>query len=92
MLAASPQDALRNGSEALVLASRCVELTEARDAYCLHTLAVALAENQQFAKAINVASSALPMARESQLDSLEQQLRESIQGYREEKPFRDPRW
>lgn len=92
LLAASPQDALRNGSEALVLASRCVELTEARDAYCLHTLAVALAENQQFTKAINVASNALSMARESQLDSLEQQLRESIQGYREEKPFRDPRW
>lgn len=92
LLAASPQEALRNGSEALALASRCVELTEARDAYCLHTLAVALAENQQFTKAINVASNALSLARESQFDSLEQQLRESIQGYREEKPFRDPRW
>jgi hypothetical protein len=92
LLAASPQEELRNGPEALVLAKRCVELTEARDAYCLHTLAVALAENQQFARAMDVASRALAMARESQLDSLQQQLRDSIQGYRQKKPFRDPRW
>jgi hypothetical protein len=83
---------VRDGGEALKLAELCVRLTQLRDANCLHTLAVALAENQQFPKAIQVARQASTVARQNNQQELADQINLSVEGYRREQPFRDPRW
>ena len=92
VLAAAPEKSVRNGPEALKWAEQCVQLTAGQDADCLHTLAVALAENQQFEKAINVARRASSLARENKQEELVEQIKISVEGYGEKKPFRDPRW
>jgi hypothetical protein len=92
LLAAAPQEDLRDGPEALKLAIRCVELTEGRDPYCLHTLAVALAENQKFDEAITVARNAAILARQLGGPELIDQLNASLRGYQQKQAFRDPNW
>ena len=74
LLAAAPQEQLRSGPEALQLAMQSVELTGGRDPYCLHTLAVALAENGDFDKAITVARNAAALARQGGQQELVDQL------------------
>ena len=54
-LAANPRRELRNGKEAVQLASQAVELTGQQDPVFIVTLAVAYAEDGQFAKAIGTA-------------------------------------
>ena len=92
LLAAAPQDNLRNGREALELAHRCVELTEGQDPYCLHVLAVALAENKKFDEAISRARAARILAGQGGQHELLDQLDASLRGYQQEQPFRDPNW
>jgi tetratricopeptide (TPR) repeat protein len=92
LLATAPNDSVRDGAEALKLAELCVRLTQLRDANCLHTLAVALAEDQQFPKAIQVARQASTIARQNNQQKLADQINLSLDGYRQEQPFRDPRW
>ena len=78
--------------EALELAHRCVELTERRDPYCLHTLAVALAENQKFDEAITVARNAAILARQLAGQELIDHLNASLRGYQQKQAFRAPNW
>lgn len=92
LLAAAPQEQLRSGPEALQLAMQSVELTGGRDPYCLHTLAVALAENGDFDKAITVARNAAALARQGGQQELVDQLSASLRGYQQQRPFRDPNW
>ena len=92
LLAAAPQEQLRSGPEALELAMRSVELTEGHDPYCLHTLAVALAETGDFDKAITVARNAAVLARQGGQQELIDQLNASLRGYQQKQPFRDPNW
>jgi hypothetical protein len=57
-LAANPRRELRNGREAVQLASKAVELTGQRDPVFMGTLAAAYAEDGQFAKAVELAEKA----------------------------------
>jgi tetratricopeptide (TPR) repeat protein len=57
-LAANPRQELRNGKEAVQLASKAVELTGQQQAVFIGTLAAAYAEDGQFAKAVETAKKA----------------------------------
>jgi hypothetical protein len=57
-LAANPRRELRNGKEAVRLASQAVELTGQQDPVFMGTLAAAYAEDGQFAKAVEMAKKA----------------------------------
>ncbi len=92
LLATAPDDSVRDGAEAVKLAEFSVRLTQLRDANCLHTWAVALAENQQFEKALQVARQASTIARQNSQQKLVDQINLSAEGYRQQQPFRDPRW
>ena len=61
-LAANPRHELRNGREAVALASRAVELTGQQQAVFIGTLAAAYAEDGQFAKAVETAKLARTIA------------------------------
>ena len=92
VFATAPQEDVRDGQQALKLARRAAELTAGRDAHCLHTLAVALAENEQFEEAIHIARRALSMAEREDQRALVSQIKASLTGYEQKQPFRDPRW
>jgi len=62
ILATAPDASLRNGSQALELATQANQLSGGRDPVILRTLAAAYAENRQFSKAFESAKSALHLA------------------------------
>lgn len=59
LLAAAPNENLRDSARALRLAERAVALTHRRDAVCLRSLAAAFAANAKTAEAINAIDDAL---------------------------------
>jgi Flp pilus assembly protein TadD len=61
-LAANASQELRNGREAVQLASKAVELTGQQDPVFIGTLAAAYAEDGQFAKAVEMAKKARAIA------------------------------
>jgi len=61
-LAMNPMKELRNGEEAIRLASLAVELTGQQQPMLLETLAAAYAENGQFSKARQIAQNALALS------------------------------
>jgi Flp pilus assembly protein TadD len=61
-LAANPRQELRNGKEAVQLASKAVELTGQQQPVFMGTLAAAYAEDGQFAKAVEMAKQARAIA------------------------------
>jgi Flp pilus assembly protein TadD len=61
-LAANPRQELRNGKEAVQLASKVVELTGQQQAFPITTLAAAYAEDGQFTKAVEMAKKARAIA------------------------------
>lgn len=61
-LAVNPRRELRNGREAVQLASKAVELTGQQRAVFIGTLAAAYAEDGQFAKAVEMAKKARDVA------------------------------
>ena len=85
VLATSPDDSLRNGPEAMALATRAVQLTEDGNPMVLRTLAAAYAENGRFAEAIQTAQRALTMSP----PGLAVALQEQIKSYQAGTPVRD---
>jgi signal transduction histidine kinase len=61
-LAANPEQELRNGKEAVQLASKAVELTGQQQPVFIGTLAAAYSEDGQFAKAVEMAEKARDIA------------------------------
>jgi Flp pilus assembly protein TadD len=61
-LAANPRQELRNGKEAVQLASKAVELTGQQQPVFIETLAAAYAEDGQFAKAVEMGKKARDIA------------------------------
>jgi tetratricopeptide (TPR) repeat protein len=61
-LAANPRQELRNGKEAVQLASKAVELTGQQQPVFIGTLAAAYAEDGQFAKAVEMGKKARAIA------------------------------
>ena len=88
LLAASPDDSLRNGGEALRVARRAVELSEGKDAATLDARAAAFAETGNFAAAIVDAEAALKLATNGDDKKLAGEIRGQLELYRSKKPYR----
>jgi protein O-mannosyl-transferase len=79
LLATCPELSLRNGAEAVRVATPLIQMTGGKDPVVLRTVAAAFAENEQFAEAVQAASAGLELARaegsQSSIASLEHDLR-----------------
>ncbi len=89
LLATTPDPALRNGPEAIALATRAQDLAPGGDPIVLDTLAAAYAETGQFEEAVTIANRALGLAVERKDDSLANAIRSRILLYERNAPFRD---
>ena len=90
VLATYPDDAVRNGQEAVRLAERARQLAGEHDASTLRTLAAAYAENGQFDRAIAMAENARKIAEAQGNAALSDILVSDISGYRARTPVRTP--
>jgi tetratricopeptide (TPR) repeat protein len=90
-LATSPSAAVRNGTEALTLASRAVGLTGGREPSVLDAQAAAYAEVGRFADATRIAERALDLARQQGNAPLAVELDGRLALYRSRTPFRASR-
>lgn len=88
ILATNPDDALRNGKEAVELAGRACEVAMWNHPVPLDTLGMAHAEAGDFDKAVELAEKALELLKDSDQQEMEGQIRERIALYQEEKPYR----
>jgi tetratricopeptide (TPR) repeat protein len=89
LLATCPDAALRNGSEAVRLAARAVELSGGREAAFLDTLAAAYAEQQRFPEAIETERRALALVGQGKHGNFADALSARISLYEEKKPLRE---
>ena len=87
-LATAPDASLRNGSQALELATQANQLSGGRDPVILRTLAAAYAENGQFSKAFESAKSALDLAITRKNQALVEALQHDISLYQRGLPYR----
>jgi tetratricopeptide (TPR) repeat protein len=85
VLATSPEEKLRDGKRAVVLATSACETTEYKAAYILSTLAAAYAESGDMPSALKWSAKALELGPEDQKKSLEKEL----ETYKAGKPFRE---
>jgi Tfp pilus assembly protein PilF len=88
LLATSMNAALRNGVEAATLAERAVQLTSARDASVLGTLAAAYAEAARFDRAIESEQRAIGLAVEQGNEPLATMLRAQLKQIESKTPIR----
>lgn len=86
VLATSPDDALRNGTQAVTLASRAVQATSGQNAEVLDTLAAAYAEVGRFAAAVLTAHRALLLASPAEVEGI----RGRAALYEAHRAFRNP--
>ena len=86
--ATSGDDGLRDGEEAVELATRACTLTGNENPEALHALAAAYAEVGQFPAAVSTADRAIRIARTSGNEGLANAIRRPLELYRQEKPFR----
>ena len=83
--AASPSPIIRNGDEAVVLATKACELTGFKKAEALDTLAAAYAEKGDFKKAIEYQKRAIELASPQRKN----ELKKHLQLYKSGSPYRD---
>jgi tetratricopeptide (TPR) repeat protein len=88
LLAASRDDSLRNGGEALTLACRAVELSESKDAASLDARAAANAEKGDFTAADADAEAAVKLAIKGDDKKLADEIRDRLELYQSKKPYR----
>jgi tetratricopeptide (TPR) repeat protein len=88
LLATSMNVGLRNGFEATTLAEHAVQLTSARDASVLGTLAAAYAETARFDRAIEFEQRAIGLAVEQGNESLATRLRAQLKQIESKTPIR----
>jgi tetratricopeptide (TPR) repeat protein len=81
LLATCPTASLRNGKEAVKLASQANELTGGKDPIALRILAAALAEAGRFTEARETAQKAIDLAQASGQEDLARQLNSELQRY-----------
>lgn len=91
VLAASRDDEVRNGAEALQHARRACDMTQNRHPEPLQWLAAAYAETGDFDNAVKSAEQAIDLVGQSGNVSLRTALEQQLQLYREKKPFREPK-
>jgi tetratricopeptide (TPR) repeat protein len=86
--ATNKDDSLRDGRQAVELATRACRLTGHQHPEALHALAAAYAEVGQFADAVPMAERAARLARSGGSEDLVQAIQEAIEFYRRQQPFR----
>jgi len=91
LLATCPDDAVRNGPEAVPWARRALELAGRDDPHLMDTLAAALAEKGQFDEAVALLDRALTLAARSGDASLRSELGERRRLYASHQAFRESR-
>jgi len=89
VLAAAPDDSVRNGERAVSLAQKAVHLSGANSPEMLATLSVAYAEVGKFPDAIAAAQRALELPGAKSNPSLIDSLQSKIKLYESHSPFRD---
>ena len=89
LLATTPEPALRNGPEAVSLATKAQDLSSGSDPIVLDTLAAAYAETGQFLKALTIANRAVDRAVQLKDESLAHAIRSRMLLYGMNAPFRD---
>ena len=90
LLATSNDANVRNSEQALQLAMRASTRTGNRHPGILDTVAVCLAEQQRWSEAIDVATRAQTLARESRLFRLANEIEKRALLFAEQKPYRTP--
>jgi tetratricopeptide (TPR) repeat protein len=90
ILAACPESTLRNGPQAVQLAELLVRSTGSQHPIALDVLGVALAEAGRFPEARDAARRALELAREQGLTDRADAIAARIEGYTQNRPFREP--
>jgi Flp pilus assembly protein TadD len=91
VLAASSNDALRNGAEAVRLSERACELTHHDQPMFIGTLAAAYAECGRFPEAVAAAEKAEQLATAAGLTAVAAKNRQLLELYRAGKPYHEPR-
>jgi protein O-mannosyl-transferase len=90
VLAASPDDELRNGAEAVRLAERACELTHYGEPSFIGTLAAAYAKSGRFPEAVTTAEKAEQLATDAGLAAVAAKNRQLLELYRAGKPYHEP--
>ncbi|MCC6507986.1 MAG: tetratricopeptide repeat protein [Pirellulaceae bacterium] len=88
VLATSPKDDVRDGKRALELSLKSCELTEYKAAHILSTLAASYAESGDFEKAREWSTKAVELGAQEENEQLDQ-LKKELEGYKENKPWRE---
>ena len=86
--ATTKDDSLRNGEQAVEMATRACKLTQHQHPEALHALAAAYAEVGRFSAAVSAAEQAIQAARRGGNEGLANAIQQSLQFYRRQKPFR----
>ena len=89
MLATNPNASVRNGTEAVELARRAVQLTDSKEPLMLATLAAAYAEAGRFPEAVEAAQQAQRIASQQKLPALADLLQSRIRLFQAKSPFRE---
>lgn len=90
LLAASPNEKIRNGPRALELALKAATLTQNNHPLVLHTLAAAYAANARFAEAQETARRAIDLATSQGNQALVTLFQSELATYQSGQPVRDP--
>ncbi len=86
--ATSKDDSLRNGEQAVEMATRACELTRHQHPEALHALAAAYADVGRFSDAISTAELAVRLARSGRNEALAQAIQKPLELYKQQQPFR----
>jgi tetratricopeptide (TPR) repeat protein len=89
ILATHPDASLRNGTEAVFLATRADQITQSKSPEAADALAAALAECGEFDKAVTTAERALKLANETKKPALASHIVWRVGQYRAKAAFRD---
>ncbi|MBV9617760.1 MAG: hypothetical protein JO201_00975, partial [Verrucomicrobia bacterium] len=89
LLAAGPNDSLRDGARAIDLALKLNRVTHQDNPLYVRTLAAAYAEAGQFEKAVDTDQRASELAHAQRQDSFAAQIRQETDLYRQHRPMRD---
>jgi tetratricopeptide (TPR) repeat protein len=90
LLATCPEASIRNGAEAIALASRAQQLTAAHDPAILDTLSAAYAEAGRFPQAIEAEQQAIALATQQEKPPLASTLKAHLSRYKSNAPLREP--
>ena len=90
ILAANPDDSVRDPKEAIGFAERAAKLSDNNNSAILDTLAAAYASAGQFERAVSTAQRAIQLAEASDRAAEAADIRTRLELYRQGKPFREP--